>query len=59
MQLGNKEGSIVGKVSASVSKWAVPYNWESAFHRRQRSKAWPWQNALVHTALFDADFYGC
>ena len=28
---------------------AVPHNWESAFHRHQRSIAWPWQKALVPT----------
>ena len=45
--------------SAGVRTLAVPHNWETPFHRHQRSKAWPWQKALVHTVLFNTEFYGC
>ena len=44
--------------SAGVSTLAVPHNWKFPFHRHPRSKAWPWQKALVHTLLFNTEFYG-
>ena len=36
-----------------VRTLAVPHNRESPFHRHTRSKAWPWQRALVHTVPFN------
>ena len=34
--------------SPVVRTLAVPHNRESPFHRHTRSKAWPWQKAMVH-----------